>query len=411
VTQLPRPAAASPAAASPQPVAPVPPAAARAAPKVAPVAGPARLRRRHRAVLASFFVVVLLPAALAAAYLHTRAADQYVSTVGFAVRAQNANPTIELLGGITSSLSGSSSSSDTDILYEFIRSPGMVSRIDARLDLRALYAAAWPRDPLFAFDPEGSREDLVDYWRRMVRVFYDGGTGLIEVRAHAFAPEAAQAVAAAVLEEASETINDLSAIAREDATRYASEELDIAVERLKDARQAMTAFRSRTQIVDPSADIQGQMGLLSTLQQQLAAALIELDLLRDSARDSDPRVVQAERRIEVIRARIDEERARFGLGGGAAAGEDYATILAEFERLAVDLEFAERAYTGALAGYDAAVAEARRKSRYLAAYITPEVAEEALYPRRGLIVGLVALFAALGWAISVLVWYAIRDRR
>mgnify|MGYP004226906087 FL=1 len=43
----------------------------------------ARLRWRHWSLLGSFAVLVLLPAALAAWYLWTRAADQYASTVGF----------------------------------------------------------------------------------------------------------------------------------------------------------------------------------------------------------------------------------------------------------------------------------------------------------------------------------------
>jgi len=379
---------------------------------VRPVAGAARLRPRHRAVALSFLVMVLLPGIVAAGYLYTRAADQYVSTTGFAVRTQEANPTTDLLGGLTSSLAGVSSSSDTDILYEFIRSQELVRRVDDRLDLRALYSGPRDSDPVFTLDPEGSIEDLVDYWQRMVRVFYDGGTGLIELRVRAFAPDDAHAIAETVFEESTEMINELSAIARDDATRYAREELDAAVERLKTAREALTRFRSETRIVDPTADIQGQMGVLSTLQQQLAAALIELDLLRDNAGGTDPRVTQAERRIEVIRARIDDEREKFGFGGGTmAAGEDYATILAEFERLTVDREFAERAYTGALAAYDAAQAEARRKSRYLAAYVRPTMPEDATRPRRAMLVGLVVLFAAMAWAISVVVWSAIKDRR
>ncbi len=59
-----------------------------------------------------------------------------------------------------------------------------------------------------------------------------------------------------------------------------SEDLDLALERLKAAREALTAFRLANQIVDPNADIQGQMGLLNTLQAQQAEALIEFDLLR-----------------------------------------------------------------------------------------------------------------------------------
>lgn len=376
---------------------------------VKPVAGPARAKRRHWGVLLSFVLCVLVPTAVAGWYLWVRAVDQYESTVGFSVRKEEVGSSIDVLGGLTQ-LTGASSS-DTDILYQFIQSQELVAGVDARLNLRTLYAAPRDQDPVFALAPGASIEDLVSYWTRMVKVYYEPGTGLIELSVRAFSAVDAQTIATAIFEESAVMINRLSAIAREDATRYAREELDLAVERLKVAREAVTAFRSRTQIVDPSADIQGQMGLLNTLQAQLADALIELDLLRETTREGDPRVAQATRRIDVIRARIADEREKFGTGGAAIAGADYATLVAEFERLSVDREFAEEAYKAALSAYDAALAEAQRKSRYLAAHVAPTLAETPRYPQRLVLTGLTAVFLLLGWAIAVLVYYSIRDRR
>jgi capsular polysaccharide transport system permease protein len=177
------------------------------------------------------------------------------------------------------------------------------------------------------------------------------------------------------------------------------------------AREALTAFRLANQIVDPNANIQAQMGLLTTLQAQQAAALIEYDLISEIARDDDPRVAQARRRIEVIETRIDEERRKFGVGGGSDGGVEYATTVADFERLQVDREYAETAYAAAMSALDASRAQANRQSLYLAAYITPTLAEKSEYPQRGLIVGMVALFSFLIWAIASLVYYALRDRK
>jgi len=191
----------------------------------------------------------------------------------------------------------------------------------------------------------------------------------------------------------------------------AREELDLAVQQLTEARQALTAFRSRTQIVDPEADIQLQMGLLNTLQQGLGEELIALDLLRESTRAGDPRTRQSEQRIEAIRSRIRQERDKFGAGGDAADGEDYATLVSEFERLSVEQEFAEQKYTGALSNFDLAQAEAQRQSRYLAAYLQPTLAESAEYPRRALLMGLTILFLLVSWSTCVLIYYALRDRR
>ena len=86
-------------------------------------------------------------------------------------------------------------------------------------------------------------------------------------------------------------------------------------------------------------------------------------------------------------------------------------LLAEFERLSVDRRFAEETYTAALAAFDQAQAEARRKSRYLAAHVQPTLAETAQYPRRIVLLAMVGFFLISGWAIAVLVFYSLRDRR
>ena len=377
----------------------------------APPAPAAQPRARHWMLVVSFIAMVLLPTAVAAWYLHVRAVDQYASITAFSVRSEETRSALDVLGRLGNFGGGGGASRDGEILYQFIQSQELVARIDDRLDLRSLYSRYHDIDPIFGFRPGGTIEDLTSHWSRMLRIAFDPGTGLMELRTLAFDPDEAQAIARAVLEESTRRINELAAIAREDATRNAREDLEVALERLRASREAVTEFRIRTRIVDPSADIQGQMGLLNTLQGQLASALIELDLLRESTREGDPRITQVQRRIEVIRARIEEERGRFGGGAAAAAGEDYATVMAEFERLNVDRQFAEEAYRSALSAYDAAVAEAQRTSIFLATHVTPTRAESARYPERTVLLALTGFFLLLIWAVGALIYYSVRDSR
>jgi len=382
-------------------------------PPADPIYAPARAAQtkpRHWLLLLSFLIFVCAPLLLTAGYLWTRAVDQYTSELGFTVRREEAPSAVDILGGLTKL--SSNSSSDSDILYEYIQSQELVEKVDATIDLRTRFSRHAAIDPIFSLSRNSSIEDLVEYWHKMVLISYAPGTGLIEVKVKAFTPEEAHEIAQVIFAESSRMINELSAIAREDAMRYAREELDTAVEQLKTARQALTAFRSRTQIVDPSADIQLQMGLLNTLQQQLGSELVDYDLLLTSVREDDPRLQQSQQRINAIRERIRQEREKFG--GGAASrgdGEDYATLVSEFERLSVDREFAEQKYTGALQNYDAAQAEAQRQSRYLAAYLNPTLAQSPQYPHRALLLGLTALFLLVAWATLVLILYSLRDRR
>ncbi len=372
-----------------------------------PVAEGARFKFRHFMVLLSFLLMVVAPSGGIYWYLNERAADQYVSMIGFSVRKEETSSAVDALGAIGQISNGSSS--DTDILYEFIQSQEQVDLVDKRLDLRRIYTKP-ENDPLFALKDGSSTEDLVEYWNRMVKIFYNGSNGLIQIRVHAFEAEDARDIAQAIFEESELMINKLSAIARADATRYARDELELAKERLKAARAAVTTFRNETQIVDPKTDLQGQMGLINTLQAQLAEALIEQDLLLQTTIENDPRNAQAARKVDVIRNRIVSERKKFGAGGSDSASA-YSTLIARYEGLAVEQEFAEQFYVSALQAFDSARTEAQRISRYLAAYVTPTLAETPQYPKRLTIFGLVTFFAFLIWSIVVMVGYSVRSRR
>jgi len=380
-----------------------------AKPKARPPASSARPKPRHFGILLSFLLLVLAPLGVAAIYLHESARNQYASSVAFTVRREEQPSAVDILGGL-SNLS-TASSSDSDILFEFIQSHELVAKIDGTLDLRQIYSEPYGSDPVFALKPDASIEELLAYWQRMVRISYAPGTGLIDVEVLSFDAETSKRIAEEIFSESSRMINELSTIAREDAMRYAREELNDALQQLSKARQALTAFRSRNQIVNPDADIQVQMGLLGSLQQMLGSELIDYDLLRHNARENDPRVVQSERRIEAIRERIRQERLKFGNGSEENVTDDYADVVAEFERLTVERRFAENKYTSALSNFDSARANAQRQSRYLAAYVQPTLAESPEYPRRGLILGLCALILFGSWCIMVLVYYSLRDRR
>jgi capsular polysaccharide transport system permease protein len=376
-----------------------------------PFARPAAMKRRHWGILFSFILMVLMPIAAVVLYLYVVAEDQYHSISGFTVRSQEESSANQLLSGLAS-FAGGSVATDSDILYEFIQSQEMVEAVDKRIALRPHYAQHRPGDWFYALKPDASREDLIAYWNRMVGISYDSGTGLIEVEVRAFDPETAREINRAIVSESQNRINALNQQAREDAMRYARADLEEALELLRSAREDLTSFRTRSQIVDPERDIQTRMGVMTNLQQQLAEALVEYDILRGGTLGNDPRVRDLERRIDVIRERIQIERQNFASSSRETGGlgQDYPSLIAEFERLTVDREYAEELYFASLTALEVARDEAVRQSRYLATYITPTLAEEAAYPKRAVLAGLVALFLLLAWSIAVLIYYSIRDR-
>lgn len=377
---------------------------------VRPAVQPAKPQRRHWVLLASFLALVILPTLIWAWYLYSRASDQYVSSIAFSVRQEDSQPAMDVLGGLAALGGVSSGAADTDILYQYILSQDMVDNIDKKINLRADFSREWPRDFVFAFNPKGTIEDLTNYWGRQVSVHYDSSVGLITLHVSAFTPESAQQIAKAILEESTAKINELSAVAREDSMRLARAELEKTRIELTTSRQEMTRFRMRTQIVDPQADLAGQMGVLTQLQSQLAEQMLQLDMLAENAQPSDNRVLQAQQKEAALRKLIASERDKFGREGHGPGGESYAELVAEFEKLAVDREFAEGAYRSARINYELALADAQRQSRYLAAHITPRVPQASVEPRRLQLLGLIAGLLLIAWSIMTLIYYSIRDR-
>ena len=372
-----------------------------------PSAPGSRSHIRHHLIQLSFFLCVLLPCVASFSYMYFVATDQYSSVAAFTVRSeelQNPFDAIETLGQISADRS-----SDTDILYDFLYSQRLVDRIDARLDIDRRFS--FPEfDPVFAYESGQPVEDLTDYWAHMVDVDYDRGAGLIRLEVYGFSPQDAHDIATAIVEESDILINELSQISRADATRFAEETKTRAETRLKDLRLRLLELRNQNQSVDPVLDLEIRMGVISALQEQLANVLVQQDMLFETTRSGDPRLSQYARQIEALNARITVERDAL-TNDTSRQNEGLIRSIGAYESLRVDLEFAQQAYLAASATHDTAMAEARRRSRYLATHIPPTYPESALYPRRFLIAAAVSGLCLMVWLASILMFYAARDRR
>lgn len=373
----------------------------------APFASKAGMRPRHWWLLLLFICIVALPPTVYGWYLFTAAADQYESNAGFSSRQEHTPAALDFLGAFAGS--STSSSSDMDIIFQFIRSQELVKRVDAKLNLRKVFSRP-TQDPLMRFDPSGSMEDLLAYWQSMVVPAFDRSTGLMTLTVWAFDPKDAQNIATEVLAESTAIINDLSRTAQADTTRYSQNSLTTSERRMAAAQQALTKFRVANGILDPAQQASGTAQVVNTMVQQLATAQIDLDLLTGTVPDSDPRLAQLNRRISVIKNRIAAEQAKVG-GLSDPGAPKYAQLITEYQNLIMEQDFAQKAYLAALSAYDQAVNDAQHQTRYLATYLQPTLAQTPTAPQRGLRVLLSVLVGLLAWSIATMIYYALRDRR
>ncbi|WP_321365632.1 sugar transporter [uncultured Celeribacter sp.] len=366
----------------------------------------ASFKLRHALLVVSFAICVIIPTAITGIYMYFVAKDQFVSTASFSVRKEEGTTAVDLLGGISNFSSGPTK--DLDILYDYVRSQQMFTILDEKLDLKELFSRHHADDPFFTVAPDATIEDYVKYWNRILEPSYSSAESIMTLKLRSFDPKDAQVVMQSILEESSRLVNELNAVATEDRISLARKELDISVERLRASRVAMSEFRTENNMVNPDVDIEGQMGVINALEVELASALIEQDLLSGaSSAGSNPRIEASQRRIDAIKARIEDERSQ--LTGRSSDG--LTDTIGQYESLMVDTEFATQAYLSAMAAYDSALTEAQRQSRYLAVHIPPTLAESSKEPKRGTLVAVVAIVSFLIWALGALIVYAFRDRR
>jgi capsular polysaccharide transport system permease protein len=388
---------------------PAPPPVAVAAPP-APQAGRRPQRQRRRILIWSLVVCVLLPTALASLYFGLIASDQFVVEVRFAVRSSNgvqSGDALSLFGAIPNA---SSTVTDSYIVIDYLQSREFVDKLNERIGLRRIYAR-WEADYLSRFDDTLSVEEFVKYWRKMLKAGFDVASQVVAVEVRAFTAQDAKKVATALLELSEELINEISARARTDAVRSSQQEVKRMEDLLRSHRGALRSFRDTQQEFDPTKQAEARYSLLGKLEEALSQAKTKLGNLRSFMGKDAPSVLVLNSEIASLERQVGEERAKLGKDEAPSARgrETLGGLVANYEELVVDREFAEKAYVSALASLERARVEADRQQRYVAAFVRPTLPEEALYPRR--IVASITVFAIalVLWALSVLIVYAIRD--
>ena len=229
------------------------------------------------------------------------------------------------------------------------------------------------------------------------------------MRATAFTPEDAQAITRAILEKSSALVNQLAEQAREDAMRFARDELDEAEAHLREVRQQLADFRREHSLVDPSADVDGQSGLLTALKAELAKALVERDMLPTYADEGDQRVVQANRRID---ARSPSASRTSAPPSGSPASPAPCPRWSAATRSSRSTSSSPTQPIPRRSPASPPPAPRRAGSRATSRRTcSRRWRPRALYPRRALLAGLTGLFLLLGWGVAMLVYYNVRDNR
>lgn len=359
-------------------------------------------------VTMAFIAVVVVPLLAASLYLAIFASDQYVSEARFAVRGGERGPLDPL-----SAISGTSGyTQDTLIIADYIRGQGMVTELEKTLNLREMFSGP-KADALFGFNPQKPIERLVRYWRWQVDVNVEQMSGIITVVVRAFTPEDALAISRGVIVASEKLVNDMTERARRDALKQAQSELTLAENTLQEKIKAMRELRNREGLLDASKTSDAMTKLAGDLRLELARMESEYATNRRSVSETSPQMRVLEARIRSTRDQIRLIEARMtqtpGAAPSAAAPADpaLAESMGRFDRLNLEQSFAQKQYVDAAAAFERARIELDTQQVYLATFLQPVLAQDALYPKSGWILTALAAICLVLWGtgtgIAVLV--------
>ena len=326
----------------------------------------------------SLLLLVILPACLTAGYFWLLAADRYESEAKFILRTPGRATANASVSNLMQSAGVTRTNDDGYIVREFLESRDAVAFLEKRVQLRQVFGAAW-RDPLWGYPAlfrSDSDERLFEHYERMMSANFDSTTGVSTLKVQAFAPQDAQRLTTALLEAAEALVNRLNERARRDATALAESEVDRMRQRTLAAQGALTTFRERERLIDPSQATLAVVEAIARLSTSAAEVSVQINELAKSSPNA-PQIASLRNRRAAIESQIASERQR--LAGDA---QSIAPRIAEYERLMLEREFAERSLMAAMTAVELARVEAQRHQVYLERVAEPSRPDYAAYPLR-----------------------------
>jgi len=320
---------------------------------------------------------VVLPTAATGFYMLVLASDRYESEARFVVRS----PSASAANQISSLVQGSGivrSADDAYIVHAYMKSRDVVRYlVDNKRLLQRLQRS--DSDILWAYPgllSTANNERLWRHFNSLLSIDFDSSTGITTLKVQAFAPDDAQALAQGLLESAENLINTISRRAQEQTLKTAAGEVEVSRRKAEEAVEQISTFRKRHQLIDPGRSSSTALELVARLAVEVARMRADLEELRASAAIS-PQARTVERRIAAFEQQMAVERK-------ALAGSDtsLAPLIAQYERLSLEREFAERSFASARTAFDIARIDADRQRLFIEQISVPSLPDYPKYPYR-----------------------------
>jgi len=376
-----------------------------------PVAGYADIlikmrRTRRRRFFIQLGLVVGLPTLMTLLYMGVFASPRY--NAEFQATYQTYRGSQSLASGVIQSFAGTSQTNAIDlgsILYEYIRSPALLSQLDHELHLRQYYSN--PKiDPISRLSKTASNEAFLNYYRSHVTVT-EGLGGYLTVDVQAFDPQLALALARRIASASDAMTDQITLRARSDEIKVAENEVAREEARIARSRLALAQFQNAHGDIDPDRAATQLGDIVGKLESDLATAREQLGQAQHDLSPSSPIVIQLKALVGSLQTQLERERSRLAGGSGNAP---YSLILEQYSQLQLEQEFAKTAYLAAQQGLAVARADAARKETYLVDFAPPRAPDRPSFYFSAFVVFSVFIGTLVAFGFGNLLIGAFRDQ-
>ena len=353
------------------------------------------------------WLAVIIPTLCSTVYFGLIASDQFTSQSSFVVRSPKNQASLNGLGAILQGTGFSRSQDDIYTVQEYMRSRSSLDALSKKMPVRSFYENKGDILSRFnGFGFQGEQEAFYQYYREKVNINFDAVSGISNLNVSSFDAAESQRINAALLKQGEILINQLNERARQDTIRYAESVVAAAEDKVKEASVQLTKFRVKNGVFDLKAQSEVQLGLVSKLQDELIVIQTQLDQVK-AVTPENPQIPGLLAREKSLRKEITQQiRA---ISGGS--DRSLSNQAAEYQRVYLENELAEKQLAAAITSLEGAKAEADRQQLYLEIVSQPSRPDMAQKPTR--IYNIVATFiiGLIVYGIASLLTASIREHK
>jgi capsular polysaccharide transport system permease protein len=379
-------------------------------PALKPTALPASekktLANRFMRINRLFLLTVALPTTLSLVYFGLMASDVYISESRFVVRSPD-RQTASGLGALLKGAGFSRSQDDSYTVHDYVLSRDALKAIDDKLGIGKAFASSQV-DVVSRFgglDFDTSFEALHRYYQKKVDMQQDSASSISTLTVRAYSAQEAQGINQKLLELSEGLVNRLNERGRQDLIRSAASEVADAETKSKAAALALSAYRNAKGVVDPERQATVQLQQVAKLQDELIATKTQLAQLR-AFTPQNPQIQSLQLRAQTLQAEMDLETTKVAGGERSLSGK-----AADFQRLALEREFADKQLGSAMVSLEQARNEAQRKQVYLERIAQPSLPDTALEPRRLRSILATFVLGLVAWGILTMLLAGVREHQ